>query len=174
MRITQTKLEGLYLIEPELHEDERGYFARTFCLEELQKRGLKFEIVQVSMSFNKRAGTIRGMHFQKPPKEEGKIVQCLKGAIFDVAIDLRASSPTFCRWHGEELTEKNGKMLLVPKGYAHGFQTLANNTKVQYFMSEFYFPSHSFGVRWNDPKFCIKWPMEPTAISEKDKGWPYL
>jgi len=170
----KTKIDGLYIIEPELKFDERGYFARIFCEKELVKNGINFKIVQINRSLNKKRGTIRGMHFQKWPKAEGKIVQCTQGAIYDVAIDLRKNSPTFGKWESIELTEENKKMFLIPKGFAHGFQTLTDNCELLYFMSEFYYSDYSSGVRWDDPFFNIKWPIKNPIISEKDKNWPLI
>jgi len=172
MIFKKTKIKGLYIIEPELKIDERGYFARIFCKNEFKKIGFDFKIVQINRSLTKKRGTIRGLHFQKPPKSEDKIVVCLKGKIFDVALDLRKNSPTFGKWFSVELSEENKKMFLIPKGFAHGFQTLTDNCEILYFVSEFYFPKYEGGVRWNDPFFNIKWPLKPTIISEKDKNWP--
>ena len=174
MKFHKTKIEGLYIIEPELKIDERGYFTRIFCKEELGKIGLDFNIVQISQSLTKKKGTIRGMHFQKTPRAEDKIVQCIRGAIYDVAIDLRQGSPTYGQWIAEELTEDNRKMFLIPKGFAHGFQTLTDNCEVQYFTSEFYSPEHSSGVRWDDPFLRIKWPIKNPFLLERDKKWPLI
>lgn len=174
MKFKETKIKGLYIIEPSTSVDERGCFTRLFCEEEFKKAGLAFKIVQVNQSITKKKGTIRGMHFQKPPKAEDKIVQCIRGAIYDVAIDLRKNSPTFGKWESIELTEENKKMFLIPKGFAHGFQSLANNCELLYFMSGFYYPSYSSGVRWNDQFFNIKWPIEHPILSEKDKNWPLM
>lgn len=174
MKFKETKLKGLYVIEPEIHFDERGYFARIFCKQELSKIGIDFNIVQVNRSLNKKQGIIRGMHFQKPPKAEDKIIQCIKGKIYDVAIDLRQDSPTYGEWVAEELSEENKKMFLIPKGFAHGFQTLADSCEILYFMSEFYSPQYESGVRWNDPFFNIKWPIKDPILSEKDKNWPLI
>lgn len=168
----KTKINGLYVIEPELKIDGRGYFFRVFCKRELAKKGLIFNIVQINQSLTKRIGAIRGMHFQKKPKAEARIVRCLKGSIYDVAIDLRKKSPTYGQSVAKELSEKNKKMFFIPEGFAHGFQSLSNNCEVQYLMSEFYSPEQASGVRWDDPFFNIKWPIKPTVISEKDKNWP--
>lgn len=174
MKFKETKLKGLYIIEPEIHFDDRGYFARIFCKQELSKTGIDFNIVQANRSLNKKQGTIRGMHFQKPPKVEDKIIQCIKGKIYDVAIDLRQDSPTYGEWVAEKLSEENKKMFLIPKGFAHGFQTLTDNCEILYFMSEFYSPQYESGVRWDDPFFNIKWPIKNRVVSEKDKNWPLI
>ena len=145
MLIKETKFKDLYLIEAEPFVDQRGYFARTYCRNELSKAGINFEVAQISLSFNKQQGTLRGMHFQKEPKVEDKIVQCLKGKIFDVAVDLRENSSTYGKWAAFELDGEKKNMLLVPKGFAHGFQTLTDDAEVQYVMSEFFSPEHSLG-----------------------------
>jgi len=170
----KTKIDGLYIVEPELKIDERGCFARIFCKKELTKIGFNFEIVQANISLNKKKGIIRGMHFQKIPKAEDKMVQCIRGAIYDVAIDLRQDSPTYGQWVAEELTENNRKMFLIPKGFAHGFQSLSGNSEILYFLSEFYSPKQESGVRWNDPFLNIKWPIKNPILSEKDKNWPLI
>lgn len=174
MIFKKTKIEGLYIIEPVLIKDNRGYFTRNFCLDELKKKGLDFQIAQANLSFTKKRGTIRGMHFQREPKSEGKIVQCLRGGIYDVAVDMRPKSKTYLKWFAIELTEKNKKMLYIPKGFAHGFQTLSNNCEVFYFMSEFYSPEYAIGVRWNDPVLKIKWPVFRPVLSKKDKAWSLI
>ncbi|MBU4347626.1 dTDP-4-dehydrorhamnose 3,5-epimerase [Patescibacteria group bacterium] len=174
MKFKETKIKGLYIINPEPKMDERGYLMRIFCEEELKKNGLEFKIVQANQTLTKKKGAIRGMHFQIPPKAEDKIVQCLHGAIYDVVIDLRKDSPTYSQWVAEELTGDNKKMFLIPKGFAHGFQSLADNCEVQYFMTEFYAPEQASGVRWNDSLFNIKWPIENPILSEKDKNWPLM
>lgn len=174
MIFTKTKIEGMYVIEPELKTDERGFFARTFCKQELSKLGIEFNIVQTNISFNKEKGTLRGMHFQKDPRAEDKIVQCVKGAIYDVAIDLRKDSSTYGQWVGEELSEENKKMLLIPKGCAQGFVTLVDDCLLQYFMSEFYHPEYASGVRFDDPYFNIAWPVKDPVILERDTEWPLM
>ncbi|MFA6077247.1 MAG: dTDP-4-dehydrorhamnose 3,5-epimerase [Candidatus Paceibacterota bacterium] len=174
MIFKETKIKDLYIIKPELKIDERGNFARTFCKEELKKQGLVFDIVQANQSLTVKKGTIRGMHFQKESKAEGKIVQCLKGKIYDVAVDLRKNSLTYGQWVAEKLTEENKKMFFLPKGFAHGFQTLSGDCIVQYFMSEFHFPEYGSGVRYNDPFLNIAWPIKNPNLSEKDKNWPLL
>lgn len=174
MKFTETKLKGLYLITLEPKNDQRGAFTRIFCQKEFTEIGIKFDIVQASVSLTKKRGIIRGMHFQKKPCEEDKIIQCIKGKIYDVVIDLRKNSKTFGKWIAEELSGKNNKMILATKGFAHGFQTLSNNCEVLYFMSQFYSPEYSFGVRWDDPLFNIKWPIQNPLLSEKDRNWPLL
>ena len=171
MKFIETPLKGAYIIELEPIEDERGFFARSFCKEEFKRHGIEFEVAQCNISYNKKKGTLRGMHYQAPPHEEGKLVSCIKGAICDVIIDLRPDSPTYCKWFAVELTAKNYKMLYVPKGFAHGFQTLEDNTVVFYQMSEFYHPECARGVRWNDPAFGIEWPISNPIMSEKDKSF---
>lgn len=171
MIFKETKLKGAFIIEPERLEDERGFFARTFCQKEFKKYGLNFSIVQCNISFNKKKGTLRGMHYQVAPHEEAKIVSCIRGAIYDVIIDLRKDSPTYCKWFAVKLTVENYKMFYIPKGFAHGFQTLEDDTMVFYQMSEFYHPECAQGARWNDPAFGIEWPVSVKIISEKDLGY---
>lgn len=173
MRFTEVKLKGAYIIEMELIEDERGFFARSFCKNEFEKHGLNPNIVQCNISCNKKRGTLRGMHYQTKPYEEAKVVSCIRGALYDVIIDLRPDSPTYCRWSAVELTEKNYKMIYVPEGFAHGFQTLEDNTEVFYQMSQFYHPECARGVRWDDLAFGIEWPhSEQRIISQKDLRYP--
>lgn len=174
MIFQKTKLDGLYIIESEPKMDDRGYLMRIFCEDELKKNDLGFKIVQASRTLTNKKGTIRGMHFQQPPKEEDKIVQCLRGAIYDVAVDLRTNSKTYGQWVAEELSENNKKMFLIPRGFAHGFQTLTDDCQLLYFMSEFYSPEYASAVRWNDPSFKIKWPLKNPTLSEKDKNWPLI
>jgi dTDP-4-dehydrorhamnose 3,5-epimerase len=172
MIFKETILKDVFIIEAEKVKDERGFFARIFCEQEFKKYGINFRVAQCNVSFNKKKGTLRGMHYQAPPYTEAKLVRCTKGAIYDVVIDLRSDSPTFKRWIAVELNEKNRCMLYIPKGFAHGFQTLVDNTEVFYMMSEFYHPEYARGVRWNDPAFGIKWPIEVTAVSKKDRSYP--
>ncbi len=172
MKITQTKLKGVFVIELEPREDERGYFARVFAKEELKKVGVDFSIVHINRSLSKEKGVIRGLHYQNAPKGEDKIVQCLTGSIFDVAVDIREDSQTYGDWFGVDLTAENKKMLLLPKGCAHGFQTLEKNTTVEYFVTQYYEPSFEAGIRYNDPKFNIKWPIKEPILSEKDENLP--
>ncbi len=172
MRFTETTLKGAYIIELEKLADERGFFARTFCREEFQSHGIDFRVVQCSTSFNVKKGTLRGMHYQIPPHEEGKLVRCASGAIYDVVIDLRPDSPNFMQWMGMELTAEHRRMLYVPEGFAHGFQTLEDSTEVSYLISEIYHPECARGVRWDDPSFGILWPLrKPTVISDQDSRW---
>jgi len=174
LQFNKTKLKDVYIIEPMIMKDERGYFERFFCKDELKKRGIDFDVKQANRSLSNEKGILRGLHFQKDPKAEDKIVQCIRGKIFDVAVDVREGSPTYGEWISEELTEDNKKMLLVPKGCAHGFQTLTRNSEVMYFMSEFYSPEHATGLRWNDPLFNIPWPLSNPILSPKDQNWPLL
>jgi len=169
MKFSEMELKGIYIIEPEPFIDERGKFYRVFCENELKEIGYTKKIVQINQSLTKQKGVIRGMHFQFPPKAEIKIVKCVSGSIFDVAIDLRKGSPTFLQWHAEILSAENMKMIVVPEGFAHGFQALENDCEIIYFVSEFYSPSNEGGVRYNDPKINIKWPLEVSNISKKDK-----
>ena len=172
MKFLETELKGAYLIELDLREDERGFFARTFCKNIFDEQGLPCEVAQSNLSYNARRGTLRGMHYQAEPFAEAKLVQCVQGSLFDVIIDLRRESETYCRWVGVELSAENGRMLYVPEGFAHGFQTLEDNTAVYYHMFQFYAPQFARGVRWDDPAFGIKWPLEDPIISEKDRQLP--
>lgn len=174
MIFTPTDLNGAWLVEPEPFRDPRGWFARTFCEREFAERGLETRFVQHSTSQNVMKGTLRGMHFQRGADAEVKLVRCLKGAIYDVIIDLRPDSATFKRWFGAELTAENVRQLYIPKGFAHGFQTLSDDCEIGYLISEFYAPAASTGVRWDDPAFAITWPMAPTVLSDKDRAWPDL
>lgn len=168
----ETKLKGAFTIELEMHQDDRGFFARTFCKNELEDNGLISDVAQANMSLSKKRGTMRGMHYQKAPFEETKLIRCTKGAIYDVIIDLRPDSPTYKQWIGVELTESNYKMLFVPKDFAHGFLTLLDDSEVMYLVSQFYAPGSELGIRWNDPQFSIQWPFDVQVISEKDQQWP--
>ena len=171
MIFTETKIKGVYILEPELLKDARGFFARSFCKEELQNYGLETEIVQCNISYNKKRGTLRGMHYQATPYEEAKIVSCTKGAIHDVVLDLRKYSETYLKWFSEELSDENFKMMYIPKGCAHGFQTLKDGAVVYYQMTEFFHPECAKGVRWDDPIFEIQWPPGERIISERDKNF---
>jgi dTDP-4-dehydrorhamnose 3,5-epimerase len=169
---SETKLKGAFIIEPERIEDGRGFFARTWCAREFEARGINSRLAQCNVSFNKKRGTLRGMHYQAAPLEEAKLVRCTMGAIFDVMIDLRRDSPTFKQWVAAELTAENRRMLYIPEGFAHGFQTLEDDTELFYQMSEFYEPELSAGVRWDDPAFKIQWPVEERILSLKDQQYP--
>ena len=164
-------LPGAFVIEPDRHADVRGYFARTFCEKEFEDQGLEPRISQCSVSFNHRKGTLRGMHYQAAPFEEVKVVRCNRGAIYDVIIDLRPASPAFKKWFAVRLDEENGHMLYIPKGFAHGFQTLLDDTEVFYQMSQAFSPHHARGVRWNDPAFSIKWPEDERIILDRDRNY---
>ena len=172
MIFTETELRGAYSIELEKREDERGFFARTWCQDEFEAQGLVARIVQANLSFNKKQGTLRGMHYQVAPHAETKLVRCTRGAIYDVIIDLRPDSPSYRQWVGVELTADNYRMLFVPEGFAHGFQMLTDNTDVMYQVSAFYTPGAERGLRYNDPAFGIRWPLEVQVISPKDQHWP--
>jgi len=172
MIFEETKLKGTYIIEAEQLEDERGFFARSFCQKEFKKHGLNLHIVQSNISHNKKKGTLRGMHYQIAPYEEAKLVSCTRGVIYDVIIDLRPDSPTYCQWFAAELSSENCKMFYIPEGFAHGFQTLNDSSTVFYQMSASYQPEYARGVRWDDPAFGIKWPIRPAIISDKDKNIP--
>jgi dTDP-4-dehydrorhamnose 3,5-epimerase len=169
----ETKLPGAYVIKIKSLNDDRGMFGRSFCRREFSERGLNPDVAQCSISFNLKSGTLRGMHYQKEPHAEDKVVRCTRGSLYDVIIDLRANSPTFKQWVALELTEENRLMLYVPKGFAHGFKTLTDNTEVFYQMSEFYHPESACGVRWNDPAIGIHWPdKDRMIISDRDNSWP--
>ena len=172
MNFIETKLKGAFIVEPERLEDDRGFFARTWCQREFAAHGLNANLVQCNISFNRMKNTLRGMHYQAAPHAEAKLVRCTKGSIYDVIIDLRNDSQTFKHWLSLELTEKDRKMFYIPEGFAHGFLTLEDNTEVSYQMSEFYAPESAKGVRWNDPSFGIEWPVDVTVMSEKDTQYP--
>jgi dTDP-4-dehydrorhamnose 3,5-epimerase len=175
MRFRETPLAGVWEIELERFEDERGWFARSFDGEELAAHGIELEVVQCNSSYNERAGTLRGMHYQADPHGEPKLVRCVRGAIFDVALDLREGSPTRASWHGVELGERDARMLFIPAGVAHGFQTLTPASEVLYVMGHRYVPEAARGVRFDDPAFAIEWPAPPPGgrvISERDRGYP--
>jgi dTDP-4-dehydrorhamnose 3,5-epimerase len=172
LKLHATVLPGVMLVEMEPVDDERGFFARSFCGREFAAAGLDPAVVQCNVSWNRRRGTLRGMHFQAAPHEEAKLVRCVRGAIHDVALDLRPASPAFCRWHAVELTADNRLALFIPGGVAHGFQTLADDSEVLYQMSACYEPSASRGIRWNDPAFGIEWPLADAVISARDRAYP--
>ncbi|HKT46190.1 MAG TPA: dTDP-4-dehydrorhamnose 3,5-epimerase [Candidatus Acidoferrales bacterium] len=172
MIFVETKLPGAFVIEPEKHADERGFFARTFCKHEFEEHGLNSQVAQCNVSFNRKKGTLRGMHYQAAPWSEAKLVRCTAGSIYDVIIDLRKDSPTFKQHVAVELSAANHKMLYVPEGFAHGFQTLEDNCEIFYQMSQFYSKEHSCGVRWNDPAFDITWPEAERIIVDRDRTYP--
>jgi dTDP-4-dehydrorhamnose 3,5-epimerase len=172
MKFEQTPLAGAFVVIPDRMEDERGFFARTCSRDDFMARGLVGDFVQSSISFNKWKGTLRGLHFQKKPYEETKLVRCTMGAIFDVIVDLRPGSSTLTGWFGIELNPDNRKALYIPQGFAHGFITLTDDSEVLYQISENYRPDSAGGVRWNDAAFSIKWTAEPTVISDRDRNYP--
>lgn len=172
MKINKTKIKGVYVIDLEPRIDTRGYFTRVFAREILKKNSIKFDIVHINRSLTRARGTIRGIHFQIKPSQEDKLVQCLKGKIFDVAVDLRPKSKTFGKWIGIELSGDNQRMILIPKGCGHAFQTLEKNCVVEYLVSEYYSPKDERGIKYNDPYFRIEWPIKRAVLSEKDQGWP--
>lgn len=172
MKFLPTALAGAFVVEPERNSDERGFFARTWCRREFAQNGIDVEILQSSVSHNRLAGTLRGMHFSWPPSNEGKLVRCERGAVYDVIIDLRPDSATFMKHIAVELTEENRCALYIPPGFAHGFQTLADDTEVLYMMTDFYRPELADGVRFDDPAFGIRWPRPVTVIVERDRNFP--
>ena len=172
MRFIPTPLGGAYLVEPEPHDDERGCFARTWCLDEFGERGLNTDWVQCNVSYNCRAGTLRGLHYQAAPHEEAKLIRCTRGSLYDVIVDLRRDSPTFLGHFAIVLGAGNRTMLYVPEGCAHGFQTLEDETEIFYQMTESYEPASARGVRWNDPAFGITWPDADRLINDRDRTYP--
>ena len=172
MIFTETKLRGAHVIELEMFEDERGFFATNWSAKEFEARGLAALIAEANVSFNKKKGTLRGMHYQQHPHGQAKLVRCTRGAIYDVIIDLRNSSATLANWFAVELTADNHRMLYIPAGFAHGFQTLVDNTEVSYQMSSVFVPDSGSGVRWNDPAFGISWPLADMTINERDRTYP--
>ena len=174
MIFTETALSGVFLIDPERREDSRGYFARAFCQHEFAEHGLKPVIAQANVAFNNVAGTLRGMHFQFPPKPETKIVRATRGAIVDIIVDLRPESPTFLQSISAELSAENGRALYVPERFAHGYQTLVDETETSYHVGEFYAPETEGGLAYDDPRLALKWPLPVAVISEKDTEWKLL
>lgn len=172
MIFEETRIADVFVVEPERHVDERGFFARTWDTNEFAQRGLNGSLVQCSVSYNARRGTLRGMHYQAPPHEEAKLVRCTRGVLFDVAVDLRSGSPTFKSWFGIELSDANRLALYIPEGCAHGFLTLTDDAEVLYQMSEFWAPAAARGARWDDPAFAIEWPVEPVVVNERDRSYP--
>jgi dTDP-4-dehydrorhamnose 3,5-epimerase len=172
MKFTETRLGGVFVIDLDRHDDERGFFARSFCAKEFAAHGLPGSFVQCNISYNRRRGTLRGMHFQAAPCEEGKLVRTIHGAIHDVVIDLRPSSSTYREWAAFELSAENRRSLYIPSGLAHGFQTLTDDAELLYQMTEFYEPALARGVRWNDPTFAVCWPIGTPVLSERDASFP--
>lgn len=172
MIFTPLPLQGAYLIDLEPREDERGTFARAFCRKEFEDHGLAVDFVQCNLSSNAKAGTVRGIHYQRPPHAEIKLVRCVRGTVFDVIVDMRGGSPTFVQWYGAELSEKNGSMMYVPEGFAHGYQALTAGGTVFYMVSAFHAPGAEAGVRYDDPSIGVRWPLPAGHVSEKDRGWP--
>lgn len=172
MKFSPTALVGACIIDIEPVPDERGFFARSWCREEFARHGLNPDLAQCSISFNKKRGTLRGMHYQAKPHEETKVVRCTRGAIYDVIVDLRPESPTFRKWIAVELSADNRRMLYIPAGFAHGFQSLTDDTEVFYQISAPYYPESARGVRWDDPAFGIEWPVMERVISDKDRQYP--
>jgi dTDP-4-dehydrorhamnose 3,5-epimerase len=174
MRFTETKVAGAFLIEPEPVADERGFFARVWCRDELRDHGLTSELAQCSISFSHRKGTLRGLHYQVAPHQEVKLVRCTQGAIWDVALDLRPDSPTYRAWYGAELSAANRAMLYIPEGCAHGQLTLTDDAEVLYYISAPYAPQAARGVRYDDPAFGIEWPGEVVVINQRDRDYPLV
>jgi dTDP-4-dehydrorhamnose 3,5-epimerase len=171
MIFTETPIPGAFLIDLEKRGDDRGFFARAFCEKEFAAHGLVTRFVQVNNSLTGQRGTLRGMHYQLSPRAETKLVRCIRGALHDVILDLRAGSPTFGQSFGAELSAENRRMMYVPKGFAHGFVTLTDDAEAFYFVDEFYAPEQERGIRWNDPRFAIPWPVTPSVLSDKDRNW---
>ena len=174
MIFTETKLKGAFIIDLENREDDRGFFARSFCAKEFEDHGLKPTVAQCNLSFNHKKGTLRGMHYQIPPAAETKLIRCTQGAIYDVIIDMRPESPTYLQHVGVELTAENRRAFYVPEMFAHGYQALTDGAEVVYQVGEFYTPGYERGLRYNDPFFNIQWPVEVTEMSEKDQNWPLM
>ena len=172
MIFTETRLKGAYIIDTKKIGDDRGFFGRIWCQKEYEMYDLKTHIVQSNIGVSRQKGTLRGLHFQKPPYQEVKIVRCSRGAIFDVIVDLRPNSPTYKQWFGVELNEENTRMIYVPEGFAQGYQTLVDDTEMYYHTTNFYAPEAAFGVRFDDPAFQIEWPLPITIISDNDRKWP--
>ena len=174
MRFVATNLEGAFVIELERKEDSRGFFARSFCQRELESHGLSLNVAQSNVAFTRNRGTLRGLHYQAPPATEAKLIRCTRGSVFDVIVDLRSESPTYLKHFGLELSAENHRALFVPALFAHGYQTLANESEVTYLVSEFYNPDYERGLRYDDPSLAISWPLPVDEISDKDKAWPLI
>lgn len=171
MIFAETTLPGVYLIDIEPIGDSRGFFSRFWCSKEFEAQGLSFEVAQINVSHNAEAGTLRGLHFQREPHAEAKVVACIRGSVFDVAVDIRADSPTYLQWFGAELNSEDRQMLYIPEGFAHGYQTLEDDTGLLYLVSEFYGPDAEGGLRFDDPAIGIEWPQTVASISDKDNNW---
>jgi dTDP-4-dehydrorhamnose 3,5-epimerase len=174
MRFAEINVDGARVIDPAPHADDRGRFMRAWCAREFAEQGIQFTPVQANMGLSIRKGTTRGMHFQKAPSLEAKLVRCTRGSMFDVVLDLRADSKSYRQWHGVELSAENGRMLYVPEGCAHGYQTLEDETEMYYMASEYYTPNAASGLRFDDPTFGIRWPLTATVVSEQDRNWPLV
>ncbi len=174
LRFTETGIAGAWVIDASFHQDDRGRFFRAWCAQEFAEHGITFVPVQANMGLSVRKGTVRGMHFQGEPALEAKLVRCTRGAMFDVALDLRPESPTYGKWYGTELTAENGRMLYVPERCGHGYQTLEDGTEMYYMTSQFYTPCAARGARFNDPIFDIQWPLAATVVSDQDRKWPLV
>jgi dTDP-4-dehydrorhamnose 3,5-epimerase len=174
MKFSETQLKGAYIITPDFIEDERGFLARVFCRREFEEHGLNSCLVQCNISFNNTKGTLRGMHYQIPPHAEAKLVRCTAGAVYDVIVDLRTASPTFRQWFATELSAESRELLYIPEGFAHGFQTLTDNTEVAYQHSTFYSPDSARGLRFEDPLLGIEWPLAVGVISPRDRSYPFM
>lgn len=173
MKFLETSVKDAFLIKPDAFSDDRGYFMRAYCAQEFQQAGIHLPVVQANLAGSRHKGTLRGMHYQTEPFEEGKLIRCIGGSVFDVVLDIRTGSETYGQWYGAELTSSNRQMLYIPPGCAHGYLTLEDNAEVYYLVSEHYQPGAEQGVRWNDPKFSIDWPIKDNLImSDKDRVWP--
>jgi dTDP-4-dehydrorhamnose 3,5-epimerase len=172
MHFSETDVLGAKVIDPSRHKDYRGHFMRAWCSREFSEHGLEFIPVQANMGFSFQKGTIRGMHYQEAPALEAKLVRCTRGSMFDVVLDLRPESQSYGKWYGIELSAENGRMLYLPEGCAHGYQTLVDDTEMYYMASRFYTPNAARGVRYDDPSFNIQWPLAATVVSEQDRNWP--
>ena len=172
MIFNPTPIEGAFLVDVEKIEDERGFFGRAFCADAFRKMGIPFEVAQANVGFSRKKGTLRGLHYQKTPHEEAKLVRCIRGAVFDVIIDLRKESTSYGRWFGTELSAGSHRLFHVPRGTAHGYLSLADDSEIMYLVSEFYTPEAERGVRWNDPTFAIRWPISNPTLNERDASYP--
>ncbi len=174
MKFIETPLKGAYVVELEKREDERGFFARAFCVDEFAAHGLNTTVKQSNLSGSAQKGTTRGLHYQVSPMGEVKFIRCIKGAVFDVLVDMRPESSTYKQWFGLELSADNQKAIYIPEGFAHGHQTLEDDSQIMYLTSQVYSPEHERGVRWDDPAIHVQWPLTPTVVSDKDQTWPLI